>query len=371
MDRRKFLSFSAITSINAVVLQALSSLAQVKEFSQNAPLKSYGVPCGAHIGIQAERPWLQQQAFARFVTTNFNMLTAGNELKWARLRPNPETYNFTDADWMVNFARQNHLLFHGHNLCWNTSNPGWMSTVLNKSNARQFLIDHITKVMGRYAGQFDSWDVVNEPLAVWMGRPDGLYKGVWLDLLGPEYIDIAFHTAAQADPKALRVLNIHHVEQDTPADEKTRQLTLSFIQQLVKRSVPVQAVGIESHLDISNPIAGTSFDRFIKGIRDLGLEIMFTEIDVNDTREVGTLQKRDRAIADYYFNYLTRVIPVTGAKRIIFWTPWDKVNWMDYLHTAQYSRTDGVRHRPGLLDDDMQPKTSYSAVAEALHNACR
>src|ERR1700741_4676200 len=88
MDRRKFLSYSAIAGTNALFIQALPSLAQVKVFSPNAPLKSYGVPGGAHIGIQAERPWLQQQPFAKFVTTNFNILTAGNELKWARLRPN-------------------------------------------------------------------------------------------------------------------------------------------------------------------------------------------------------------------------------------------------------------------------------------------
>jgi endo-1,4-beta-xylanase len=308
---------------------------------------------------------------AKFVTSNFNLLTAGNELKWARLRPNPETYNFTDADWMVKFAQQNNMLFHGHNLCWNASNPGWMSSALHKSNARQALVDHITKVMGRYVGQVDSWDVVNEPFAVWMGRPDGLYKGVWLDLLGPEYVDIAFYTAAQVDPKALRVLNVHHVEQDTPTDEKTRQLTLDFIKQLVKRGVPVQAVGIESHLDASTPIGGASYDRFIKGVRDLGLEVMFTEIDINDTQVSGSPQQRDQVIANYYFNYLSRVIPESGAKRIIFWTSWDKGNWMDYLHSSQYSRMDGARHRPGLLDENMQPKTSYSAVADALHNVCR
>ncbi|HEX3437275.1 MAG TPA: endo-1,4-beta-xylanase [Pseudacidobacterium sp.] len=371
MDRRKFLSLSAIAGASAALGRAVPGLAQTQGFQPNQPLKAYGAPCGAHIGIQAERPSLQQPAFARFVTTNFNLMTAGNELKWGRLRPNPETYNFTDADWMVNFARQNNMLFHGHNLCWNTGNPGWMNSTLNKSNARQFLVDHITKVMGRYAGQVDSWDVVNEPFAVWMGRPDGLYKGVWLDLLGPEYVDIAFNAAAQADPKALRVMNVHHVEQDNPTDEKTRQLTLSFLQQIVKRGVPIQAVGIESHLDASSPIGGASYDRFIKSVRDLGLEVMFTEIDINDSQTAGAPQQRDQAVANYYFNYLTKVIPVSGAKRIIFWTPWDKGNWMDYLHTQQYARSDGARHRPGLLDENMQPKMAYSAVADALHNVCR
>jgi endo-1,4-beta-xylanase len=299
------------------------------------------------------------------------MLTAGNELKWSHLRPDPETFNFADADWMMNFARQHNMLFHGHNLCWNADNPKWMASVLNKSNARKYLTDHIMKVMGRYAGQVDSWDVVNEPFAVWDGRPDGLYKGTWLDLLGPEYVDIAFESAAQADPKALRVLNVHHVEQDTANDEKTRQLTMKFLTQLMNRKVPIQAIGIESHLNAADPIAGQSLDRFIKEIRDMGLEVLFTEIDVNDTSVSGSEQERDQKVAGYYYNYLSKVIPLSDAKRVIFWTPMDSQNWMDYLHTPQYSRADGKKHRPGLFDENMQAKSAYTAVVSALQKTCR
>jgi endo-1,4-beta-xylanase len=272
---------------------------------------------------------------------------------------------------MVNFARQHNMLFHGHNLCWNADNPKWTASVLNKSNARKYLTGHITSVMGRYAGQVDSWDVVNEPFAVWQGRSDGLYKGLWLDLLGPDYFDIAFGTAAQADPKALRVLNIHHVEQDTPNDRRTQQLTLQFLKQLMGRKVPIQAIGIESHLNAADPIGGQSLDNFIKEIRDMGLEVLITELDVNDTIVPGSEKDRDQLVANYYSNYLNKLIPLSGTKRVIFWTPMDGENWMDYLHTAQYSRADGKKHRPGLLDENMQPKSAYTAVVSTLQKTCR
>jgi endo-1,4-beta-xylanase len=371
MKRRDFLALGAAAGGYACLSGALPSVAQPAGGALALPLKSYGAPCGMYVGVQSEKANLQQPAVAEFITANFNLLTAGNELKWSRLRPDSSTFNFADADWIANFARQHNMLLHGHNLCWNADNPQWLATVLNRSNARSYLTDHITKVMGRYAGQIDSWDVVNEPFAVWQGRPDGLYKGIWLDLLGPEYIDLAFDTAAKADPKALRVLNLHHIEQDTAVDEKTRQLTLSFLKQLISRGVPIQAIGVESHLSAADPIGGQSLDRFLKAIRDLGLEIIFTEIDINDTSVAGSEQERDQMVAKYYYNYLTRVIPVSSPKRMIFWTATDKQNWMDYLHTSQYSRADGMKHRPGLLDEKMQPKTAFSAVVSALQQTCR
>ena len=43
----------------------------------------------------------------------------------------------------------------GHNLCWNTSNPAWFDTVLNRQNARDYLAGHIATVAGRYRGKVE------------------------------------------------------------------------------------------------------------------------------------------------------------------------------------------------------------------------
>src|SRR3954447_4040632 len=50
-----------------------------------------------------------------------------------------------------------------------------------------------------YRGRIHSWDVVNEAINVDDGHPDGLRKSQWLNLLGPQYLDIAFTAAAKAD----------------------------------------------------------------------------------------------------------------------------------------------------------------------------
>ena len=232
-------------------------------------LKAAGASSGCQVGTAAPQVLLQDDSIAQFVVRNFNLLTASG-LKWDAVHPQPDSHNFTEADWNINFAEKNGMRVHGHNLCWNSpANPPWFKSVLNQANARQFLTSHITTVMRRYQGRVDSWDVVNEPVVSWSRRSDGLYPGAWLDLLGPEYIDIAFHAAALADPKPLRILNIYDVEQGTPEDELTRTRTITLLKQLVARGVPIQAVGLESHLDVSQPLGKASFLEFIKEIRAL------------------------------------------------------------------------------------------------------
>ena len=285
MIRRDFLKNSAIAASYSVLRGTVSgSFAS----PQGGPktLKALGGRCGIHIGVQAEKAALQSPEFVEAVRANFDLMTPGNELKWPRLRPSPDSFNFADADWMVGFCIDNGLLAHGHNLCWNSpnANPALFPAVLNKSNAGRFLTAHIAEVMSRYAGRIGSWDVVNEPVASWSKRPDGLYPGIWVDLLGPEYIDVAFHAAAAADPTALRVLNTYRVEQGTSDDaRRTRAFTLALLKDLVRRGAPIQAVGVESHLDAALPTGGEAYSTYLKQIRDMGLQLLITELDADDT----------------------------------------------------------------------------------------
>jgi endo-1,4-beta-xylanase len=335
-------------------------------------LKARAVPCGLKVGVMAVKPQLQDPGWAAAVTTNFQMLTPGNELKWARVHPTPDTYDFSDADWMVAFAERNRMLIHGHNLCWNAdaTNPAWLSSTLTKQNAGQYLTQHIATVMGRYKGRIDSWDIVNEPVVPWSKRPDGLYPGIWLNLLGAEYIDIAFHAAAAADPAALRVLNIYYVEQGTTDGDKARRDNLLLLQQCKRRGVPIQAVGIESHLDASAPAGGPALNQFLSEIRALGFQVLITELDVNDTRVPGEVQARDLAVAKCYSDYVLNVVPAGHVERLIFWTVSDKGNWMNSLHSPNFQRPDGSSHRPGLLDSGLMEKPAFGAVAEAITRVC-
>ena len=314
-------------------------------------LKASSARRGCLVGSAAPKVQLQDPAVAQFVVDNFNLLTASG-MKWNDIHPEPETYNFAEGDWNVDFAQKNGMRVHGHNLCWNSpaGDPSWFKTVLKQSNARDILTSHIATVMKRYAGRVDSWDVVNEPVTPWSKRSDGLYPGYWTGLLGPEYIDIAFHAAASADSKALRILNVYCVEQDTPDNELTRTKVIALLKQLVARGVPIQAVGLESHLDASQPLGKTSFINFIKEIRGLGLEVLITELDVMETRAAGT--PVDQTVAKYYGDYIAETQSAVNPRFIIFWSIQDR--W-----------SNGKRVQ-GLTWGNVKPRLSYQASLAAL-----
>jgi endo-1,4-beta-xylanase len=353
-SRREFLCVGASAAMGAVYARGVGS-----ETPAPDALRSLVRP-GVRLGAQAGYGDLQNPQLAEFLTKNFNTLTAGNELK----------YNFTRADWIVDFAERNQMYFRGHNLCWNHWLPGWAASTLTRGNAERYLVEHIATVAGRYKGRIDSWDVVNEPLGTWRTAA-GLSARPWLDLIGPEYLDVAFHATAEADPGALRVLNFDRLEQSCTATDDDRRQALQMIEGMLRRGVPIQAVGFESHLMAWDSVENASQDRLIQSIRDLGLPILFTELEVNDTRIVdrrfgGGFSRRDHAVASTYFDYLTQMVPKAGCEQVIFWTPWDGSDWLDGLHGRDFERADGRSHRPGLVDAKMQWKPAYYSVARAL-----
>jgi endo-1,4-beta-xylanase len=361
LTRREFLRRSAAAGLAA----AASPLLHTQERTAFTPLRS-SVRSGARIGAQATFDELHDEHFASFLATNFNTLTAGLEMKWAALRPSPTTYSFTRADWMVSFAERHQMHFHGHNLCWNHWLPGWVNTTLNKGNAERYLVDHISTVAGRYRGRIDSWDVVNEPLGTWYSRDTGQPPRPWLDLIGPEYLDVAFHAAAEADPFSVRVLNFDRLEQNAGPGDESHTRAFEMIRGLVQRNVPIQAVGFESHLVAWQPVENSAQDRLIRGIRDLGLKMLVTELDVNDTKISGTTERRDAVVASVYLEYLMKMVPQMQTEQVIFWTPADVDDWLDRMHGRDYDRPDGTPHRPGLFDSNLQPTAAYASVSNAL-----
>ena len=361
LNRRKFLAIASAAAAAALELPFAGG--------QDTPLlKSYGSRCDFRVGLQATRQNLQNQKFVDIIVPNFNLMTAGLELKWKRLRPRPDAMNFTDADFMIQFGEQRGMRIHGHNLCWNTANPGWFDTTLTRENAEKFLTEHVTAVVKRYGNRIDSWDVVNEPIDTRDGRSDGLKKGIWLDLLGPRYIDIAFQAAAAADPRPLRVLNIIEVEQDDPKADFSRSATLDLVKQLLSRHVPIQAIGLESHISATASSSPVGRNTFLKRLQDMGMQILVTENDVNDGFLPSETHSRDQKVAAAYQTYLESILSSTSCKQVIFWTPWDGDSW---LNDPKYVRADHVPYRIGLWDTDFTPKPALAAVAAGLQKACR
>ena len=305
---------------------------------------------------------------SRFVR-DFGIATPGIELKWQTLHRAPGEYKFDYADKFMSWAQQNRMLVRGHNLVWpNYGTPQWVMDTATRSNATSILEEHINTVVRRYAGEIHSWDVLNEGLNVWDKRADLLALHPWAELIGPEYIDMAFHTAASADPHARLIWNQNYLESDDAGDQQNRDAMLVQLRRLKSAHVPIHGIGIESHLFADKPLATSNVERFIGEVRSLGLEVQITEFDIIDTQLPAAIERRDQLVADAYKRYLELMIPLANPTVIGFWSFSDRRNWLDWAakSSPKYMRPDGAPHRPGLLDTDLHEKPAYVAVGEVL-----
>ena len=307
-------------------------------------------------------------AYAALVREQCRIVVAENAMKWGALRPSAEGFNFDQADALVAFAESNRMKIRGHNLVWHQNNPKWLEAMATEANARELLVTHIETVAGRYAGRMHSWDVVNEAIRVEDGRADGLRNSVWLRLIGEEYIELAFKTAREADPQALLTYNEYGIEAETREGEQKREAVIEMLRRMVARRVPVDAVGVQSHIAASVAAGGVGAQvgaglmRFIAAARELGLQVFITEMDVNDRALAAEIAGRDAAVAAAYKQYLELVLGDPAVRAVLTWGITDRYTWLGH----EEGRADGKPERPLLFDAAGKAKASFYAVRDAF-----
>ncbi|MDJ0673952.1 MAG: endo-1,4-beta-xylanase [Calothrix sp. MO_167.B42] len=295
------------------------------------------------------------------------MLVPEGELKWGFVQGIRNQFDFTQGDWLANFASTHNMLFRGHTLVWHLVLPEWFDEIVNQQNAEGIFTEHIATVTQHYAGQMHSWDVVNEAIDIDDGRADGLRQAPWLQLLGPDYIELAFRVAAEADPNALLVYNETAFEYDTPRDEARRIAILNLLERLKSRGTPIHGLGIQSHLlgDGKPYFNAQKFRQFLADVASLGLKIFITELDVTDDVLAFDIDNRDRIIAEVYEDYLSTVLDEPAVIAVLTWGLSDKVTWLsDYA-----PRADSEAVRPLPLNSNFQRKLAWNAIARAFDNA--
>ena len=323
----------------------------------------------ASLDIEGMASGYTADPYTQLVASQCDVLVAENAMKWGQLRPSPTTFDFTQADRMMRFAALAGQRVRGHNLCWHESLPKWFQSTAKRANARQLLTEHIQTVAGRYRGHIHSWDVVNEAVEPKDGRPDGLRISPWLELIGPEYIEIAFQAAASADPGAKLAYNEYDIELDTPEQTSKRAQVLMLMRRLKARNVPIHAFGIQSHLNANGPQPGASLQSFIRELKKLNIEVYLTELDVNTHSLEGGPEVQDYAVAQVYRNYLGLVLTEPNVTMALTWGITDAHTWLNESKEEWVVRKDGARQRPLPFDDSMQPTPAFVAIRTAIDAA--
>jgi endo-1,4-beta-xylanase len=126
--------------------------------------------------------------------------------------------------------------------------------------------------------------------------------------------------------------------------------------------VPVHGVGVQAHLIGSRAIDRRGLADFLRGVRDLGLEIMVTELDVIDDEFPADEALRDKLVAQKTRELLDCIYSVAQPTGIVTWGLSDKYTWVPIY----YKRGDGLANRPLPLDLSMQPKPMYSVISEFI-----
>lgn len=348
-------------------MQAISNDNRNFSVRGNTSLRDRAAAKGLIYGAAAShRVLASDKNFAARFAQECAILVPEWELKWGTVRPSPNRFNFAPGDWLLKFAHHNKMLFRGHTLVWHQSIPRWFSDQVDRHNAEQTLREHITKVVGHYAGQVHSWDVVNEVIHLDSGRSDGLRKWPWLQFLGPDYIDIAFHTAAEADPKAMLVYNEHSLDYNTRDDEAKRVATLKLLERLKSRGTPIHAFGVQAHLrGDETRLNAKKLKAFLRNVADLDLKILVTELDVTDKKLPKNPNIRDRTVANSYEDYLDVVLDEPAVIAVLTWGLSDRYTWLS-SHKPRQDRA-AVRTLP--LDAQLQRKLAWKAIARAFDRA--
>ncbi|NGP16446.1 endo-1,4-beta-xylanase [Devosia aurantiaca] len=323
----------------------------MKQFDENrgsAPFPTFG-----YAVTTAD---LDHRARRAAILRDCTSLTPEYEGKWDAVCRADGSLEFAALDRLADFAKANDLALHGHTLCWHGSVP----TQFTKVDAERFRTAatvYVRNAVDRYRGVMRSWHVVNEPLHLPDGRDDGLRRTLYLHAFGPAYIHELFRIVASRDPDALLVLNEMGLEDQSPEADAKRRAMLRLLETALGDGVPIHALGLQSHLDAATFLRGSHepFARWLRDVTALGIEVMVTELDVDDRGLDGNTDLRDALTAVVYRDYLALVRDNALLRDVTLWGLSDDHSWLN-------ASCDDRSARPLLFDKNLIPKPAWHEV---------
>ncbi|MBU8537372.1 endo-1,4-beta-xylanase [Falsiroseomonas tokyonensis] len=334
-----------------------------------AQSRGFTFGCAVTAQLLADEP-----QFAGLVAQEAGLLVPEYEAKFATLQPEEGRFDFEPLDALLRWAQHFRKPVRGHALIWHNALPDWVPPALaeGRSRAQRVMETHFDRVLAHTRARIRDWDVVNEPIANPPGsdvpEPAGntgdLRDTPWLRAFGPDYIPMAFRAARQRDPTLRLTLNDYGVEADSPPAEEKRRRLLRLLRSLRAQNVPLDAVGIQGHLQMREAFSPAIFTTFVREIRALGLQVLITELDVREVKPpVGDFVARDSAVAQRVHAFASAAFE-GGARTLLTWGISDRWSWLH--REATVALDPGDVHRGLPYDWELNRKQMWRALARAF-----
>ncbi|ACU08176.1 Endo-1,4-beta-xylanase A precursor [Flavobacteriaceae bacterium 3519-10] len=210
------------------------------------------------------------------VEKHFSSIVAENCMKSMFLQPQEGQFFFDDADKFVAFGEKNNQFIIGHTLIWHSQAPDWFFTDKDGNNVsaevmKQRLKSHINTVVSRYKGRIQGWDVVNEAIL-----EDGSYrKSKFYEILGEEFIPLAFQYAREADPEA----ELYYNDYNEWYPKKIETVT-KLINDLRSSGIRIDGIGLQGHVGLDTPSI-EEYEKTIVAYKNAGIKVSVTELEIS------------------------------------------------------------------------------------------
>ena len=298
--------------------------------------------------------------FKAVLSDDYNSITAENDMKMANMFTGPDTYDFSDGDAIVAYAKDNGLRVHGHALVWHASIPGWLNSFGGTDEEFEAQIEgYIKATVAHFAEETDDngnpivtgWDVLNEYF-------DGsaVRQSLFQQRMGNDFNEKVFTWAREADPDVKLFYNDFNIA-GTP---DKRSAVISMVNNFQANNIPIDGIGMQMHLNHDWPTSDLPLS--IEKISATGLLVHGSELDVkvnfnNDissfTNERALAQQTQFQRASYYY---TTLVPDAQQYGMTIWGFRDQDSWL----------WDNGSDWPLLYDNNFNTKLSYTGFMAGL-----
>jgi endo-1,4-beta-xylanase len=286
-------------------------------------------------------------------------MTPENGMKMINLQPQRGLYTFGETDALIELAKKNGLVVHGHTLVFGEANPPWFNSLPvssdeDKASIEQIMRDHIKTVLTYFGDKVLSWDVVNEPLS---DEDGSIYRNhKWYQAMGDQYIIKAFEEAHKANPHATLFINEYGLEEAGDRWETFLRLMEKLKIEFEKKSIPLDKIGVgfQAHIyEKGDRINKEVLKRHIRDMENLGFKVQISENDVYSG-------DGDSVQANQYLDVFSACFE---EKNCIRWNAWILSDRYNYWKDDSGSIEKGI---DGLFDVNIKPRPAYLRLQQFL-----